>query len=128
MSLRPNPSARGYLSENDHDILAAARGNFIEGIDAALKHDPACVNEQDRSTLETAIHITARSGYYHATMRLLQASGIDLSLRDIGGCDAGQAAAEGGHRGIICEIIWAKHPHLRPEPGPDGKMSYEPPA
>ncbi|MBL4836423.1 MAG: hypothetical protein JKY34_02500 [Kordiimonadaceae bacterium] len=94
------------------DILAGARTSDLEEIDNALKEDVNSITTQDVGTGETALHITCRLGFLRATNDLLNAEGVDFAIADNSGADILDAAAEGGHPGIMDAVALAKYPHL----------------
>ena len=121
-----NPNPDSGVTRRSTSILDAVKANDLNAIETALADDPSCINDVDPDTRQTPAHIAARKGYFRAILRLLSAPGIDLTIRDAEDHDVFASAVLGGHRGIICEVNWAISPELRPEPGPDGKVSYDP--
>ena len=84
------------------DEIAQGEGLSDEERGARVK---ACINTAAGASGVTVLHLAARCGWLTVVHRLLQEFGADVNARSAHRCSALMMGAEGGHLGVVQELI-----------------------
>lgn len=101
MSIVPKKIQKPKYNGINPNIIRAAKLNNLAEAEASIERNYECVNEQERNTCFTALHISSLRGNFGMVAFLLEHDHIDLTLCDYWGRDVLDVAILAGDQRII---------------------------